>query len=205
MKKPSMLRRLERSQKGFTLLELIIVIALTGIIAAAAAMSIHQVLTGTTLSNDTNTAINQVRNAGHWISRDVLMAQTVSPDNSDLTKFLTLTWPDPEDDTKQHKVIYKLDSYGSSGLTELVREHYYPDDDLLEATTFIATNIVPPCNEPPDDPAYHDTWCDPYENRVLKMNITACNDRDYEMRTEYPEDYDGGKEKRAFQAKSRPD
>jgi len=91
MKQPPMLKRLERAQKGFTLVELMIAVAITGIIGAAATMSLHQVITGTTLSNDRNTAINQVRNACHWISRDTQMAQTVN-DNPGDPKFLELTW-----------------------------------------------------------------------------------------------------------------
>lgn len=91
MKQPPMLKRLNRSQKGFTLVELVIAIALAGIIGAAITVSTHQVITGTTLSNDRNTAVNQVRNACHWISRDVQMAQTVD-DNPGGARLLELTW-----------------------------------------------------------------------------------------------------------------
>ena len=105
MKKPSMLKKLRENQHGFTLVELIIVIALIGIISAAATMAIHQVLTGTTLSNDLNTAVNQVRNAGHWISRDTQMAQTVEDNPAD-PKILELTWEDWEG--SPHTVYYTL-------------------------------------------------------------------------------------------------
>jgi len=190
-----------KSQRGFTLIELLLVIALTGIIGAAATMSIHQIFTGTALSNDQNTAINQVRNAGHWISRDVQMAKTVVPDNNNLAEFLTLSWSN-WNDTEQYEVIYKLEDYGSSGLKKLVR--LYSKDGSLEATTLIATNIVPPCDNP-NDPAYHDTWCDEYQNGVFTMNISACNDSDYNIRNEYLEDYNKRKEVRAVQVKPRPD
>lgn len=219
LEKPPMLKRLKGGEKGLSLIELLLVIALTGIIGAVATMSISQVFTSAAISNDQNTAINQVRNAGHWISRDVQMAKTVEPDNGDLTKFLILTWLDPEDETRQHRVIYKLESYRSSGLTKLVREHYYPwypdnpDASLLESTTLVATNIVPPCDEPADDPACKDkdTWCYPYtKGEVFTVSMTACNDGDYEMRNEEPKqasetNYNKGKETRVFQVKPRPD
>ena len=100
-------KKLSRGQKGFTLIELLVAIALTGIIGTAAAMSIHQVLTGSALSNDLNTAINQVRNAGYWISRDALMAQSVNITGaSDFP--LTLTWTDS--DGHMHQVVYTLDT-----------------------------------------------------------------------------------------------
>jgi len=66
-----------RSQQGLTLIELLLVLGLTGLIAAVATMSISQMFTTAAISNDQNTAINQVRNAGHWISRDVQMAKAV--------------------------------------------------------------------------------------------------------------------------------
>ena len=178
VKQPSMLKKLRGSQKGFTLIELIIVIALTGIIAAAATMAIHQVLTGTALSNDLNTAINQVRNAGHWISRDALMAQSVEPDEDDDTGFpLTLTWTEYGDDADEHQVVYRLEN------NKLQREHYTnrdtnPDPD---ATTFVAQFI---------DPTPAKTNCD-FTDGVLTVNITAeVNDK---------------KETRTFQVKPRPD
>jgi len=91
MKQSAMPKRLNGSQKGFTLVELTVVIALAGIIGAAIIMSTHHVIRGTTLSNDRNTAVNQVSNACHWISRDVQMAQTVD-DNPGGATLLELTW-----------------------------------------------------------------------------------------------------------------
>ncbi len=92
VKKKSILKKLKSSQKGFTLIELIIAIALTGIIGAAATMSIHQVITSTALSNNENTAINQVRNASYWISRDAQMAQSIMAENLTAPKILVLDW-----------------------------------------------------------------------------------------------------------------
>jgi len=99
-----MLKRLNGNQKGFTLIELLIVIAITGIIGAAATMAVRQILIGTVLSNDQNTAINQVRNAGYWISRDALMAQSVN-DTPEDSKFLELTWQEWDGNTT-HTVSY---------------------------------------------------------------------------------------------------
>ena len=82
------MKSLIKSQKGFTLVELIIVIGITGIISVVAAMSISQVFTGTIFSNDQNIAINQVRNAVYRISRD---AQSANPGSIDVaTNFLSL-------------------------------------------------------------------------------------------------------------------
>lgn len=141
--------KLIKNQKGFTLIELLIAIALTGIIGAAAGMSIHQVIIGTALSNDRNTAVNQVRNAGYWISRDTQMAQTVN-DNPGDPKFLELTWV--EWDGTVHTVYYALQG-------DKLRRHYDGQQ------TLIAQYIKP-------KGAGTDCHWDEVE-KVLSVNITA--------------------------------
>jgi len=163
VKKPSMLRRLEGKQKGFTLLELLLVIALTGIITAAASMAIHQVLTGTTLGNDLNTAVNQVRTASYWIERDALMAQTVvavAPGSP-----LILTWTDSSG--ADHEITYTLVDVSGSELKELWR-----DFDGQQAV--IAQYIKPTQTGVPD--CY-------WDGEVLTGNVTAQVGDETETRT----------------------
>ena len=105
VRQSAILKKLVGNDKGFTLIELLIVVALTGIISAGAAMSIQQVLIGTAFSNDQNTAINQVRNAVHWISRDAQMAQNVT-DAPVAPEFLKLNWESW--DGGSHNVTYVL-------------------------------------------------------------------------------------------------
>jgi len=145
---------------GFTLIEVLVVIALTGIISAAAAMSIHQVFTGTASSNDQNTVINQVRNAAYWIVRDGQMAKTVN-DNPEAPKFLELTWGS-WNGSESYNVTYELlDSSG--GLKVLQRN--YDGQQML-----IAQYIKP-------EGAGTDCHWDEVE-RVLSLNITAeVNDK----------------------------
>jgi len=147
--------KLIKNQRGFTLLELLVVIALTGIIGAAAAMSIHQVFTGTALSNDQNTAVNQVRSAAYWIIRDGQMAKTVN-DNPEVPKFLELTWAS-WDGSESYNVTYELlDS--PDGLKVLQRN--YDGQQML-----IAQYIKP-------EGAGTDCHWDEVE-KVLSVNITA--------------------------------
>ena len=115
MKKPSIINS---NQKGFTLIEMLIAVAIAGIIGAAATMAVHQVITIPTISNDHNIAINQVRNAVHWISRDAVAAQTVNATLSN-PKFLELTRTDWDDD-ELHTTTYSFESM-PDGLNNLKR------------------------------------------------------------------------------------
>ena len=176
-----MLRRLKRSQKGFTLIELLLVIALTGIIGAAATMSIHQVITGTALSNDLNTAINQVRNAGYWISRDVQMAQSVvaddpmTPEIEPMTgEVLILNWI--EWDGGMHQVTYTLENMSSGTLKQLQRQEAIG----TQITTTMVSQYIDVDN----------TSCQ-WDGTMLTLNITA--------------EVSGKTETRTFEVKPRPD
>lgn len=125
LKKTSTLKRLESSQRGIGLVELIIAIAITGIIGAAATMALHQVLTVPTISNDQNTAINQVRNAVHWINRDV---QSANPSSLNATpappKFLSLELQEWESGVwSTHTIDYSLEDTPGTSLKELWRDY----------------------------------------------------------------------------------
>ena len=73
---------LRRNEKGFTLLELLAVIGISGIITGVMSMTIIMMMKVSAQSNDYAVALQQVQNAGYWITRDVMMAQTVTPEPS---------------------------------------------------------------------------------------------------------------------------
>ena len=133
-----MFRRLgliNTNQRGFTMIEVIMALAVTAIITGGITMTIFQVFDGNTRSSNHMIAVRQVQNAGYWISHDTQMAQSVAltagPDGFPLT----LTWAD-WDSGDVHKVVYTL-----LADNKLQREHYTnlnPD-----ATTFVAEYIDP--------------------------------------------------------------
>lgn len=145
---------MKRSERGFTLVEILVVMAIVALIGGAASMATSQVITGTKRSNDHMTAIRQVQNAGYWISRDTLMAQSIvagdDPETSEVTEFLILSWTlwdkDKDKDKKKDSMypIYHLVTYTfedmADGLKKLERQHLI--DGVEETTTFVAERIV---------------------------------------------------------------
>ena len=108
------LRLINRNQMGFTLIELVVAIAISGVITGAITTTIFQVIEGSARTNNHMTAVRQVQSAGYWVSHDVLMAQEVeladeAVDDPDGTRFpFTLTWTE-WDTNKVIQVVYSLD------------------------------------------------------------------------------------------------
>ena len=99
------------------MIEMVIAIALTGIITGGITMSIFQVFDGNTRTSNHMTAVRQVQNAGYWVSHDAQQAQSVEPAaDPDPDGFpLVLTWT--EWDGTVNEVTYTLVS------DELQRSH----------------------------------------------------------------------------------
>jgi len=130
--------RLMNNQKGFTLIELIVALAIASVIGVAATMTAHQLISIPVISNDSNTAINQVRNAVNWINRD---AQSATPSSINTTspKFLSMEQLEWESDTGNwttHTVNYTLESedkelwrdYDSGTTVTLIAQYIDPDN-----------------------------------------------------------------------------
>ena len=123
------LRRILKSQRGVALLELLVSLAITGIISTGTVTAVSFIYQQNTRHAAHLSAVTQVENTVSWLNKDVQMAQTVSP--SGASGFpLSLTWVDWSGST--HQVTYQV----TSG--NLVRHH---NDGGTPAQTAIAGDI----------------------------------------------------------------
>ncbi len=124
-------------QKGFTFVELIIVMVIGSLVASAVATAIYQLFLTTELNRDHMTAYRQVQHAGYWVSHDAVSAKNVTVDDDPETAdFVTMAWIDW--DGLSHEIIYTLVD-GSDGLKELRRS--YSIDGVVQQDSHVADYI----------------------------------------------------------------
>ena len=131
------MKRLHKDQRGLTIIELLVVIVLTGIITAAITTTFFQVFDMNTRTANHMAALSQVQQAGKLVSEDMLEAQNVDAEDDLDTPELELVTFWATDNT--YKVIYKLED--TSGPTILWREYYV--NLALNSTTKVAEYIDP--------------------------------------------------------------
>jgi prepilin-type N-terminal cleavage/methylation domain-containing protein len=95
-------RMVERN--GFTLVELLIALAIIGIIGIGLSAVVYRIYNGTTSSENHVLAVSQVQNAGQWISKDALMVTTAVV-NSATNPRLTLTWDNSSYEAGNYHVV----------------------------------------------------------------------------------------------------
>jgi prepilin-type N-terminal cleavage/methylation domain-containing protein len=107
-----------KSERGFTLLETVLAIALIGFLVGVLGMAVQQVVTTPEKANDQVDALHSVQAAAHWVAMDGQMAMSAVGGSS-----LVITLPDS-----------RTISYALTG-TELFRT----DDD---ASRMVAQNVA---------------------------------------------------------------
>jgi prepilin-type N-terminal cleavage/methylation domain-containing protein len=102
------LRKICHRQRGFTLVEILVALAITGLVAAGIAASISQIIDVNARTSTRMTAIKQIEVVIDRIRIDMQMAQEISnSDPNDSTVKLILKWK--EWDNTINLVTYRLD------------------------------------------------------------------------------------------------
>lgn len=120
-------------QRGFTLLEALIVLAITGVIIWPMAMATTTLLRNPQRVADQDIVLQQVQNAGRWISRDVQMTGNVTANAQGFP--LTLSIPIDDNPANNYSIDYVFD--GSK-----LKRNQYNSSHTLVSQTLIADYIV---------------------------------------------------------------
>ena len=131
-------RLLKNNEKGFTLIEVVVAVALTAIIIGVIVTSVFQVFILNVRTSNHMNAVTQVQSAGYWVSHDAQMAQDVDASGTS-GSLLILTWADWSGN--EYQVIYTLEDMTTSTLKNLQRS--YSINGAVTETGFIAQYVDP--------------------------------------------------------------
>ncbi len=133
---------MKKGQKGYTLIEMLIAISISTLVAGAALMAVFQILTNTERSKNHMTASSQVQSAGFWTGRDAQLAQVIT-DNLTLPEFLDLSWTEGFSGDS-YRVIYTLEDMPAGETKRLFRNLSVTSaNGTANTTTLIAWYINP--------------------------------------------------------------
>jgi prepilin-type N-terminal cleavage/methylation domain-containing protein len=136
------------SQKGFTLIELMIALAIGAILLAGLTGALYQLLASSSSNTNNIMALNQVQSAGYWISKDVKQSKLeniVIDNDTSTSEIFSIAWDELSFDTELiktgYKVIYRLDN------RNLYRDYYktngnLPYETLIEDYTYSFENSI---------------------------------------------------------------
>ena len=112
--------------KGFTLVELLLALAIMGLIVGPIAMATITLVRGSKEAADRHIVLQQVHTASHSISRDVEMAKNVVFDDPDF--LLSLDIPRDDNPDNDYSVHYLFDD------NKLKRRLYDSSNNLISET-----------------------------------------------------------------------
>ena len=138
------MKRLHKDQRGLTIIELLVVMVLTGLITAAITTTFFQVFDMNARIANHMSALSQVRQAGKLVSEDILESQAID-DNPTGGEFLILGW----NSTAVHEVIYTLQDGElwrsesiDGGEPTLTRVAEYIDPDPTKTSCDLQGNVL---------------------------------------------------------------
>ncbi len=157
---------MKRSERGFTLIELAVVISLSAMIALAVVTFTFHTLRNAAKAEDHLTAIANAENAGYWISRDAYMADTVITTNLAAPTIFIFKWTDWGYDTDNiyYSATYSVDNI-TSGIGQLNRrlQNSNGDDETTMVARYVYRNLADPAN----------TTNVTYQSPIISLKVTT--------------------------------
>jgi len=163
------MNKLEKGQKGFTLIELMIAIGIAALITVGITAATMQILTINHRASNHMIAVRQVQQAGKEVSKDALQAQSVNASESSNGFPLTLTW-DEWGTNQTNTIVYDFTDM-PSGLKQLERMHTFNGTEQATALPVVAQYIDDTIDSSTGEARTRCEW-DPIDG-VLTFTVTA--------------------------------
>jgi prepilin-type N-terminal cleavage/methylation domain-containing protein len=128
-----------KSERGYTLVELLIALAITGILTTTLGMVVQQTVTVPERGNTQVNALHAIQNAAHWVSLDGQMAKSAGGGSG-----LTLTLPD---DSSISYILYGDELHRICGSSDRTIASGISSTDFSVEGRLITMNIIAEPND----------------------------------------------------------
>lgn len=143
---------IEGNEHGFTLIEMIIVVAISSFITAGLVLSLHSIMLGSNNSREEMRSTQFVQNSGSWLRQDVLMSQSLesgdipeTPENEIITMYwISPAYKDAQENDRidYYDVKYYLDSEELKRGEHVTTKVYNSSGALVDIVTNQSTAII---------------------------------------------------------------
>ena len=141
-----------RNQEGFTLIEMIVVVAISTFITAGLVLSLHSIMFGSNHSREEMQSTQYVQNSGSWLRQDILMSQSLesgdipeTPENEIITMYWTSpAYKDAQDNDRidYYDVKYHLESEKLKREEYVTTKVYNSNGALVDIVTNQSTAVI---------------------------------------------------------------
>ncbi len=135
-----MMKQRADNQKGFTLIEVLVAVAILGLVVSVISISIIQIITGTERNNAKIIALADIEHAAAWLNQDLLMAQTILV--SDGQNEDPLVYGQPVDLVTGDTLILNWTDYYGGDATVHQSQYYVLDTRLMRDYDGQVANIA---------------------------------------------------------------
>jgi prepilin-type N-terminal cleavage/methylation domain-containing protein len=168
------MKKFNRSQRGFTLTEIVIVLMISALLLVGSSQIVYHMVVTSTKDRAEANALCQVQYVGFWISEDVMQARPDGVIPSSAPNLLTVQWTQWNGDTNQ--VIYSVEGEKTWKLSR--HSLYTPKGG---AAIDKGTSVVGEFLDPAGTTCYWDTSGN--ATNVLKLDVAANVDGQVASRT----------------------
>ena len=167
---------MKQNEGGFTLIELVIAVSLSVMLAAATTAFTFHALRTSAQNEARLTALSNVQNAGYWISQDASMADDVITDNLTSPTLLILKWTDWGYGTDD---VYWSVSYSVDDVTDSVGKisRRLQNSEGFNQKMLVADNIYYNPSDTDNSTGIS------YQNHIVKLKVATRSGSAIETRT----------------------
>ena len=125
---------MKQRQKGFTLIEIVLVLGIVGTVVATIAMTTTTLMMNSQQPTTQQVLLQQVKSAGYWIPRDIQMSSNMTLGSPDGFPF-TVNIPVDQDVNHDYTVDYLFDG-------NTLKRRQFDSSDNLTAESVIAQYVA---------------------------------------------------------------